>query len=244
MNLKGKTAVVVGATGGMGSVIVNKLSEEGVRCVLVARKKSHLKKLLGSLSGKGHVYYSVDLTKPKKIISLTKKISKRFKTIDILLNAAGIGIYKNLEDISLKEWKITYALNTVAPFLFAKGIHSSLRSSKGSVVFYFGSGCGKEPNADRVAYNSSKFALRGLALSNFKDFEKTNVNHVLLTLGSVMTSFGKGGLKRRKKLQRKGREYLTPEAVGNKIIRVLKSGKFEEEIVYYPHHYKKEVEKS
>lgn len=242
MKLKDKTAVIVGATGGMGSVIAKKLDKHGVQCILVAKSKRELKKLKKTLQDKDHVLYTADLSKYEKTWSLARRISKRFKKIDILFNAAGIGIYRDIKTITKKDWDKSMMLNVTAPMLFIKGLLPSLQRSEKSYVINFGSGCGKEPYANRIEYNTSKFALRGLSLSLSKDLKNPRV--VLFTLGSVMTNFGPGGKEKRKRLEKKGKEYLKPEWVANKMIRTIKNGDFEREISFYPSHYRLEAKKS
>lgn len=76
MNLKGKVAVITGATGGIGRELVSELAD-------------------------------------------------KFKTIDILINAAGIGVYKPIEGVSLKDWNDSININVTSQFLFIKGLVKS-----------------------------------------------------------------------------------------------------------------------
>jgi len=101
----------------------------------------------------------------------------------------------------------------------------------------FGSGMGKIPTAERVAYCTSKFGLRGLSLSLTKEFRKENIDISLLTLGSCMTNFGTGGIVFRKEQQQNGKKYLTPEEVTKKVISITTSDKKKREYVLYPEGY-------
>jgi len=145
--------------------------------------------------------------------------------------------------LSLKEWELSLTLNTTLHFLLVKELLPLLQKSEKAVVVAPGTGCGKIPVAGRLAYNVSKFALRGLSLTFSKDFKKDNIKFVLITLGSVKTPFGPLGLKGKSRLEKEGKEYLDPSWVAEKIVRTIKKGKLKSEISIYPSHYFEEMKK-
>jgi|GEM_PF-701373 len=242
MKLKGKIALVCGATGGIGSEIVKALDKEGVDCILVARKLKKLKLLTQSLSGRNHKYYSADFANSDDIIRVSRKIKNDYEKLDLVFNYSGIGIYKNIEDLTLKDWEDSLMVNTTSHLILVQELLPLLRKAEDPVVVAPGSGAGKIPTAGRAAYNVSKFALRGLSLSLSKEYVGQKPKFVLITLGSVLTGFGQG-IKKRKKLQEKGKAYLDPVWVGSKIVRVIKNGKLEPEVSIYPSHYFDEMKK-
>jgi len=245
MKLKDKLAVVVGASGGVGSTLVAKLDEEGTKCVLVARQKEKLEKLIKSLSGKDHEYYTCDLADTDDVKRVFGKIAKKHKRIDLLFNAAGVGIYKGIEDLSLGEWNTTLLINLYAPFLVTKTLMPSLERSEESLVVSMGSGLGKKPYySKRIGYIVSKFGLRGLSLALSRDHRKKRPKFMLMTMGSILTSFGPGGLEKRLKLKEKGKMYLDPEWVVKKILNIIKEDKVEDEVTLYPSHYIDELKKT
>jgi len=223
---KGKTAIVTGANGGMGKVLIKRLEDEGFRCIRVDKDGIPSENFI-----------PCDFTKQEDVENLVKTISERFEMIDLLVNVAGIGIYKNIEDLTLKEWNDSITINLTSPFILTRGLLPLLKRSGNGKVVSFGSGMGVEPTAGRTAYCSSKFALRGLSLSLSKEFKDDKVNVVHLTLGSIMTNFGTGGLELRKKLEKEGKNYLDPNEVVEKIIDIVKSGEPEPEYVIYPEGY-------
>jgi len=240
MKLKGKIAVVTGAAGGIGITIVKELDKEGVDCVLIERDKKPVKSLVSSLQGKNHKYFICDLSDTSEILDLLKKIKKSYKTIDILFNIAGIGIYKSIEDVKLSEWENSLAINLTAPLLLTKGLVPLLNKSKDPLVINIGSGAGIMPFPNRIAYCSSKYGLRGMSLALSREYKNKKLKFCLITLGSVMTNFGPGGIKTRKKLQRKGKKYLTSEWVAKKLIDITKNDKRGDEIVLFPSDYEEE----
>jgi short-subunit dehydrogenase len=235
MDIKGKTAVIVGATGGMGSEVSKALRAEGVNLVLVAKTEEKLKSLSQELGESA--YCTCDLSKPETISTLCARIVQKYPTIDFLLNAAGIGVYKSIEEVTEGDWNDSFNANVTASYFFTKYLLPSLKSSQKSAVLYWGSGMGLIPTGGRSVYCMTKFALRGMSLSLAKEFERTNVHIVHLTLGSVLTEFGPMTLEEKKKENLEGKAYLTPDWVAKKVVEILKNEDFKEEIELYPSDY-------
>lgn len=224
MNLNGKIAVVTGATGGMGREIVKCLDNEGVKLVLVSKTESELSNLLKNLKGKDNKYYVCDLSSQEDGEKVAKEIANDFKTIDILINTHGIGIYKPFEELTLEDWNLSIAINLNSVFIIIKELIKSLNSSTDSTVISLGSGMGVSPEPERSVYCTSKFALRGLMLTLAEEYKRfKNPKFCLFTLGSVLTSFGPMSMEEKKKSMESGKGYLTPEWVAQKLIEVIKT---------------------
>lgn len=237
MNLNGKTAVITGAGGGLGSLLVKQLDKEGVKCILVEKEKNLFGELMDLLEGKDHIFFECDFGNDSDVESLVDKISLETRNVDMLFNLAGVGIYKNIGDLTIEEWKKSVSINLTAPFILTKGLLPFLIQSSGALVVNFGSGMGVIPTAGRVAYCASKFGLRGMSLALSKEFEDKNIDFCLMTLGSIMTDFGTGGLDIRKKFEKQGKKYLDPFEVIKKVLEIVKSEKRNEEYVIYPEGY-------
>lgn len=238
MDLEGKIAVITGATGGVGREIVKLLDSKDVTLILVSRTKSELQNLVKSLKNKNSKYYACDLSNLKKAEKVSRKISKDYKKIDILINAAGIGIYKPIGEMNLEDWVKTMNINVSSVFVFVKELINSLGNSDNSLVISLGSGAGVIPMSSRSAYCSSKFALRGLILSLSKEFKRIGKpKFCLLTLGSILTSFGPMSKEEKIKTMEDGKAYFTPEWVGKKVVEIIKDEKRDTEYTLYPQDY-------
>jgi len=224
MNLKDKIVVVTGATGGMGREIVKSLDNEKAKLVLISKTESELQNLLKTLAGKNNKYYVCDLSNEDETLKVAKEIANDFKTIDVLINAVGIGIYKPLEELTLDEWNLSIAINLNSVFIMTKELVKSLNNSTDSVVISLGSGMGVEPEPERSAYCTSKFALRGLMLTLAEEYKRfKNPKFCLFTLGSVLTSFGPMSMEEKKLSMESGKGYLTPDWVAGKVTEIIKS---------------------
>lgn len=237
MELKGKTAVITGAGGGLGSVLVKSLEKEGVICILVERKLDLLDRLKDLLDGEKATAFECDFSDSSNVERLVGEIVSKFEKIDYLFNVAGIGVYKNIEDLTLDEWRSSLNINLTSAFILSKGLLPLLEKGENSMVFNFGSGMGLIPTAGRVAYCASKFGLRGFSLSLSEEFKGRDIDFVHLALGSVMTDFGTGGIEVRKNLEKSGKHYLNPSKVIEKVIEITKSEDRQTEYVMYPEGY-------
>ena len=245
MELQGKIAVIIGASGGIGSEISMALAEKGVKLILVARKKKTLvalKEKVEELGSEAEVW-TCDLTDSKSIDLLVKKIEKKHKNIDLLFHVSGVGVYKKLERISLEGWQRSMDVNVTSVFYLTQKLMPLLKKSEKAYVFATGSGMGKIGLSGRSPYCASKFALRGLMLSLAKEYKKTNINFVLLTLGSVLTGFGPLTLDKKKQKEEKGKGYIDPRWLGRHISIRLENETLDNEVSIYPRHYFEESRK-
>ncbi|QQG42222.1 MAG: SDR family oxidoreductase [Candidatus Woesebacteria bacterium] len=238
--LNGKIAIVTGAGGGIGSALVKKLTEKGVFCIMVDMHESSNSNLVELARENKGEYFSVDLTDIPAIDKFYNDVVAKYDKIDFLYNVAGTGIYKKIGDLTIEDWNLSIGLNLTAPFYLTKKLIPLLQKSDKPLVLNIGSGMGVFPTAGRSAYCASKFGLRGLTLSLAKEFKDDKIKFQLLTLGSVMTGFGDGGVDHKKDLQKTGKQYLTTESVSEKIVGATVDRNSPTEIEFYPEGYKEE----
>ena len=114
MKLSDKTIVITGASGGIGSALCKELSTAGAKLILTSENNDKLEKLAKELNGE--VEYSVsDFTSTQGVQQFADFVLRKTDTVDILFNAAGIGIYK-LYCLSVPE--LNAPLVTTSPYFF------------------------------------------------------------------------------------------------------------------------------
>ena len=209
-----KNAVVVGGNGGVGSKLIDALKNEEYNIISITRTEC-------------------DLTNYKQIEKSISKIKKDFKSIDLLVNAAGIATYKNLTEVSDEDMQYSFMVNTIAPAIFIREL-APLMNNKDSLVLNIGSGAGVIPMKGRSIYCATKYALRGLTLSLAEEYEGRNPKFCLITLGSTLTNFGPMTIEEKKKEFEKGKAYFPVEFVVEKLIGIIKDEKRENEITLFP----------
>ena len=237
MNLKNKNVVVVGATGGIGRVMSLAFALKGSNVILVGRDRKILSSLDTKLKERGCVsqILAVDVTKPAGVDKLSKLL--RHGHIDVIVHAAGVGIYKSLESLTFDEWKKSFDVNVNSVFLVIKHLLPLLKKAQEGYVLVTGSGMGKLAVAKRSAYCASKFALRGFIMSLAKEYKGTGINFVHLTLGSVLTSFGPLTLEEKVKKVKEGKSYITPAYLAHTVVTKLENGSLKTETPVYPRKY-------
>lgn len=168
-DLSGRTSLVTGAAGGIGSVLAMGLADAGSDVVLTDRPGAErLPGLAEEIRGRGRRARVVeqDLTRPDELTGFVDAVRERTGRIDVLVNCAGIARLARFNEVGVEDWNAILATNLTAPFLLSKRvaehmIHDGVRgrivmlSSKNGIV--------AEPGL--VAYNCSKGGLEQLTQS-------------------------------------------------------------------------------
>jgi len=226
MILKDKTILLTGASGGIGSVLSRKLTEEGAKLVLVGRKFKN-KDL-----GRRHTYIEADLALAEGIEKLKEGLKKH--RVDVLINMAGVGIYKPLKSLTPEDFHLSLQLNLTTPFLITKAVLNDLENSDIGLVLNIGSGAGTMPFKNRSAYCASKYGLRGFSLSLSEEYDGRKPDFCLITLGSTMTTFAGKSIEKQQEKVRNGGAIFPVEYVATELIKIIKDKNRKFEVVLYP----------
>lgn len=170
--LKGKTVLLSGASGGIGSEIARYFDREGSRLTLTYldddRGKVEIKQLEETLKG-DYIKIVADLTIEEEVDKIFKAGEDKYGRIDILVACAGVwSETKNVADRTLEEWNRAFALNSTADFLLTRGFFRNLRKHREdhASVVYIGSTAGMIGEAMHHDYAATKSAIiYGLAQS-------------------------------------------------------------------------------
>jgi short-subunit dehydrogenase len=162
--LQGRTALVTGATGGIGGQIARRLAAEGMDLALSGRREEQLTKLVAELSAQGAKAVAVpaDLADLSQIDPLIERSEAALGEIDLLVNNAGIEITSAFTRISREELSTMVDVNLTAPMLLAhRVVPGMLERRRGHVVFV-SSLAGKIGPAYNEPYAATKAGLVGL----------------------------------------------------------------------------------
>ena len=137
-SLSGRTAVVTGASRGIGAGIAEALGAQGVRVALVARTEAKLKERAARI--KGSIPVVCDISDPKSIERATKLIATELKGApDILVNNAGIFSVAVAEETTANVFIDTINTNLVGPFLFVRAFLAEMKERKRGHIVTIGS---------------------------------------------------------------------------------------------------------
>jgi len=190
--IKGKVVMVTGASRGMGAAIAKTFAREGAKVVLIARNKNDLEKIkdLILLEGGEAIVVQADVTSYDQVVNSVNKIKEKFATIDILVNCAGLGIFKSVNEMSEKEWDLTYDLNLKAVFMCTNVVVKEMIKQKNGLIINIGSMAGVVPGSNKAfAYAGSKWALVGISRTLSRELRPYNIRVVLLNPGTTDTYF-------------------------------------------------------
>ena len=161
-----KTAIVTGASSGIGKYISIKLAQNNFDVILIARNKQKLQSLKKIINNEGNDCSVVALDISDKI-SFNKINSKlgKINNIEVLINNAGIGVFNKLENISIDEWNQQINTNLSGAFLMTKMVVGNMKKNNSGKIVFINSVAGINSYPYSSAYVASKFGLRGFASS-------------------------------------------------------------------------------
>lgn len=168
-SLEGKTAIVTGASSGLGREMAIGLAMAGAEVMLVARKEEPLKALAKELEDFPVAWCSADVSKTEDVKHMVAQTMERFGKIDVLVNNAGITHRAPMIEFPDEEYDHIIAVNQRSCWLCQKYVgEQMLKRGKGGSIINIGSGAGHDGKKDSVPYGASKGAMvmltRGAAI--------------------------------------------------------------------------------
>jgi short-subunit dehydrogenase len=187
--IKGKNVLLIGATGGIGSKTAKLLASSGANLFLAGRNAEKLAEVADSINVPNTQYYALDIADAAQVQQLKEKFFTAFTSIDILVNAAGIGIIKTMDTLSEEEFMKTIHANLYAPFLLVKAFLPAMKELKKGLIINIPGVLGKVPMAGAAAYSASKYGLVGMMQSVREELKRTDIRITNLFLGGVDSAF-------------------------------------------------------
>tara|TARA_R110000824_G_scaffold348039_1_gene534799 strand:+ start:12888 stop:13604 length:717 start_codon:yes stop_codon:yes gene_type:complete len=189
--LKGKNALVTGASDGLGRHIALQLAKKGCNLFLTGRNEQSLQKVKNQIKEAKVEYETADLTNVEEIKTLCENIRGRMGNIDVLVNCAGVFPVNSFENSSLLEYDECFDLNVKAPFLLTKAFIPSMIDNQWGRVINIASSSAYNGSKDTSIYCASKHALLGLTRSLSKEYNSRNIRFFCVSPGSIKTQMGK-----------------------------------------------------
>ncbi|HTU02063.1 MAG TPA: SDR family NAD(P)-dependent oxidoreductase [Candidatus Sulfotelmatobacter sp.] len=191
-SLKGKVAVVTGASMGMGRAIAVALGEEGCRLGLVARSADRLEETARLVRAKGGEAESFagDVADPVFVRRTVERLAERSGRIDLLVNNAGTNTFhRNLADSSVADWKRVMETNLTGAFLFTRYVLPHMRKAGSGQIIIISSGAGLQAGGPAgVAYCASKHGLHSLTGSINAEERRHGVRACVIAPGETDTA--------------------------------------------------------
>ena len=224
LNLAGRTAIVTGASSGIGRATAIALAREGVTVALGARRVERLDGVLDELEGKGHLAAALDVTDGDSSRRFVDEVAGTFGGVDILVNNAGLALGRtSITEGSDEDDAVVWETNVLGLVRMTRLVVPRMGDGRGHVV-NLGSWAGREAYASGGMYVGSKYAVRGLTYVLRKELvgriRVTTVDPGMVGDTEFSDVRFRGDTERKHAVYR-GVRYMTPEDVVDCILWAL-----------------------
>jgi 3-oxoacyl-[acyl-carrier protein] reductase len=193
--LEGKTALITGASRGIGFAIARKLGELGSRVSICSRDPQKLESAASELKRLGISVFAMpaDVTRPADIDSFVRRTESSLGPIEIVINNAGVGYFGPSQDASVADWDEVLDTNLKSVFLMTKAVALGLIQRRAGHIINIASLAGKNAFAGGAIYCASKWGLLGFTQCVAEDLRAYGIRVSAVCPGSVATEFSPQG---------------------------------------------------
>ncbi len=209
--LKGKVAVVTGASSGLGKAVAELLSTEGAKVFALARSIETI------TFPSSIIKIPLNIRDLGSIDAVFKTIDKKTKKIDILVNCAGRGLIKALEETTREEIMDVLGINLKGNIYIAQEVYKRMIPYKSGHIINVSSTSGIKARADEPIYCASKWGLRGFTESLRLAAAAYTIRVTGIYPGGMQTNFWKG------EESRDTSKFMKAQDIAEQIIAIIKS---------------------
>jgi NADP-dependent 3-hydroxy acid dehydrogenase YdfG len=212
-NLREKTALITGASKGIGRRLALDLAGQGVHLGLLARNENELNDVRAEAEKAGvtALAFAGSVADESTANRAVAALLERFGRIDFLVNNAGYGVFGPTESYSEKTWSDLYDTNVKGTFLFCKEVLPAMKASGSGHIINVASDVAKRVFDGGALYCSSKFAQDAFSAALRKEVRKNGIKVSVVYSGLVDTPFhGEPGSSEKE-------EWLTAENMSDAI---------------------------
>jgi NADP-dependent 3-hydroxy acid dehydrogenase YdfG len=187
--LTNKKVLIVGATGGIGSESTKLIKKNQAEVFITGRNAEALQKVAKENDIPSDHVFQMDIANAAEVEKVAEKIHQQIGQLDVLVNAAGIGIIKPLEKLEVEDFDRSIDVNLKGSFYLLKYFLPPMKQAKKGLVINIPGVLGKTPMSGASAYSASKYGLNGLTKSVREELRRTEVRITNLYLGGVDSPF-------------------------------------------------------
>jgi NAD(P)-dependent dehydrogenase (short-subunit alcohol dehydrogenase family) len=186
-----ETAIVTGGSRGIGLAIARRLGQLGARVALCARNGETAEQAARALRDAGveALGMAADVTAASAVKAVVERVSQTFGAISILVNNAGVGVFRDATEIQEDEWDRVLDTNLKGAWLMSRAVAPHMIAAGRGHVIHIASLAGKNTFAGGGAYCASKWGLRGLAGCMAEELRGKGIRVSTIFPGTVHTEF-------------------------------------------------------
>jgi 3-oxoacyl-[acyl-carrier protein] reductase len=192
-SLKNKNALITGAGKGIGKAVALALAAEGTNVILLARTTADLEQTAKEAQAFGvkTLILTADIADINSVNPAVEKALAEFKTIDILINNAGVGKFGKFLELTPEEFENIIRVNLMGVYYATRAVLPGMIEQQSGDIVNISSSAGLRGAALTSAYSASKFAVLGLTESLMQEVRKHNIRVTALTPSTVATDMAK-----------------------------------------------------
>jgi short-subunit dehydrogenase len=227
MEIRDATAVVSGASSGIGRATAEAIAAYGGHPVLLARTESALDDAVEVIRDRGGeaTAVPVDLSNPDAVAEAAADIRAEVGVPDIVVNNAGVGEWRAIDETTPEQARAAISVPYLAAFYLTRAfVDEMLARDRGHVV-NLTSAAAYVPPPGATAYNASRWAMRGFSESLRGDFRNTNLGVTLLAAAKVDTPYFEHNPGSEARIPGIARLFrtLSPQQVASKIVEAIRA---------------------
>ena len=187
--LSGKTAIVTGASRGIGAAIAHRLCEAGANVVLCSRSAESVAQIADTLQDKGYTTFSMaaDISEKTDVEALIEKTTEQFSQIDILVNNAGITRDMLLMRLKDEDWDVVLQTNLTGTMYCTRAVLRPMIRQKSGRIINISSVVGLAGNAGQSNYAAAKAGIIGLTKATAKEVGARGITVNAIAPGFITT---------------------------------------------------------
>lgn len=231
--MKDQIGIVTGASRGIGKEIAIKLLEQGMKLTIVG-SSAQIMETANELKGKGFssiLPIQADISKEADVQNVVTKTIEEFGHVDLLVNNAGVGFFKQTEEVTAAEWKKVFEVNVQGVFLTSKAVLPYMKEKKYGTIITISSDVGRYTIPNGSAYTATKYAVQGFCGSLAQEVREYGIRVGTINPGMVDTYFAnstQGTLEKK--------DWLKVEDIAYAVVYMASAPKYMliDEIVLHP----------
>jgi NADP-dependent 3-hydroxy acid dehydrogenase YdfG len=191
MNDSPRTAIITGASKGIGRALAIYLAQQNFQLSLIARNVGELKDLADEITEIGHrpLYFAGDVADENFVKICVEKTAQTFQKIDFMINNAGIGVFGPTDSYTVEQWDSVFATNVKGTFLFTKAVLPFMKKAKKGHIISIASDVAKRVFDGGSLYCASKYAQHAFSESLRKEVRKDGIKVSVVYSGLVDSMF-------------------------------------------------------